>query len=104
MFTGFGIRTLSTEAAAYNPVSYHNGSVWPHDTVLAAAGMAATVSTGCRRHVIGGLLDALEAFGGRLPELFCGFARSDKPAPVTLPGVLLAPGVGGRGARSSCCV
>ena len=85
MFTGFGIRTLSAQAGAYNPVSYHNGSVWPHDTVLAAAGMAAYGRRDAAATVIGGLLDALEAHGGRLPELFCGFSRTDKPVPVTYP-------------------
>ncbi|WP_211255891.1 glycogen debranching N-terminal domain-containing protein [Microbacterium trichothecenolyticum] len=85
MFTGFGIRTLSTQAGAYNPVSYHNGSVWPHDTALAAAGMAAYGRRDAAATVIEGLLDALEAHGGRLPELFCGFSRVDKPVPVSYP-------------------
>ena len=85
MFSGFGIRTLSAKAGAYNPVSYHNGSVWPHDTVLAAAGMAEYGRRDAAATVIGGLLDALDAHGGRLPELFCGFSRTDKPVPVTYP-------------------
>ncbi|MFT8395377.1 glycogen debranching N-terminal domain-containing protein [Propionibacterium sp.] len=85
MFTGFGIRTLSSEAMRYNPASYHNGSVWPHDTVLAAAGMTRYGARKDATHVVDGLLDALDAFAGRLPELFCGFARSDKPVPVPYP-------------------
>lgn len=85
MFTGFGIRTLSSRSAAFNPISYHNGSVWPHDTVLAAAGMAAVGRRDAATTVLDGLLDALEAFGGRLPELFCGFARTDKASPVPYP-------------------
>jgi glycogen debranching enzyme len=85
MFTGFGIRTLSAQSGAYNPVSYHNGSVWPHDTVLAAAGMAAYGRRDAAATVMEGLLDALEAHDGRLPELFCGFSRDDKPVPVTYP-------------------
>ncbi|WP_457100885.1 amylo-alpha-1,6-glucosidase [Microbacterium sp. P5_E9] len=85
MFTGFGIRTLSAQSGAYNPVSYHNGSVWPHDTVLAAAGMAAYGRRDPAATVIEGLLDALEAHGGRLPELFCGFSRDEKPVPVSYP-------------------
>lgn len=85
MFTGFGIRTLSTRSGAYNPVSYHNGSVWPHDTVLAAAGMAAYGRRDAAATVIEGLLAALEAHGGRLPELFCGFSRAEKPVPVGYP-------------------
>jgi len=85
MFTGFGIRTLSAEAAAFNPASYHNGSVWPHDTVLAAAGMERYGRRDAALTVIEGLIDALEAFGGRLPELFCGFGRDDKQVPVPYP-------------------
>jgi glycogen debranching enzyme len=85
MFTGFGIRTLSSTAPRFNPASYHNGSVWPHDTTIAAAGMAAVGHHDAAARVTSGLLDALEAFGGRLPELFCGFARDDRPAPVPYP-------------------
>lgn len=85
MFTGFGIRTLSKEAAAYNPASYHNGSVWPHDTTIAAAGLARYGYREESTAVIRGLIDALEAFGGRLPELFCGFARTARPTPVPYP-------------------
>lgn len=85
MFSGFGIRTLSTTAPRFNPASYHNGSVWPHDTTIAAAGMAAVGRRDAAARVTSGMLDALEAFGGRLPELFCGFAREDHPAPVPYP-------------------
>ncbi len=85
MFSGFGIRTLSTTSRAFNPASYHNGSVWPHDSVLGAAGMARYGRRDAAMRVVGGLLDALEAFGGRLPELFCGFDRADKPVPVPYP-------------------
>ena len=85
MFTGFGIRTLSSTTPRFNPASYHNGSVWPHDSTIAAAGMAAVGRHDAAAVVTSGLLDALEAFGGRLPELFCGFARDDRPAPVPYP-------------------
>ncbi|MFD1716968.1 glycogen debranching N-terminal domain-containing protein [Georgenia deserti] len=85
MFTGFGIRTLGVGNARYNPVSYHNGSVWPHDTVLCAAGVAAYGFAGQARRIIDGLIDAARAFDGRLPELFCGFDRADKPVPVPYP-------------------
>jgi glycogen debranching enzyme len=85
MFTGFGIRTLSSEAASYNPVSYHNGSVWPHDTALVAAGMARYGFREEAERVLSGLLDAAAAFGGRLPELFCGFGRDEVPVPVPYP-------------------
>lgn len=85
MFTGFGIRTLSSEAARFNPASYHNGSVWPHDSTIAAAGMAANGQRAAAATLTSGLLDAVEAFGGQLPELFCGFSRADRSAPVPYP-------------------
>ena len=75
---GFGLRTLATTMGAYNPMSYHNGSVWPHDTAIAVAGLLRY------RHVPGavplaerlaiGLLDAGDAFGGRLP----GFSAASR--------------------------
>lgn len=83
--SGWGIRTLAREAPRFNPMSYHNGSVWPHDTAICAAGLA---RYGYRRHALR-LLDALfEAavhFGMRLPELFCGFARAPGMAPISYP-------------------
>lgn len=85
MFTGFGLRTLSAKEKRYNPVSYHIGSVWPHDSILAASGMARYGFKEAAMTIVGGLLDALEAFGGRLPELFCGFDRHNKPVPVPYP-------------------
>ncbi|MFI8593412.1 glycogen debranching N-terminal domain-containing protein [Microbacterium sp. NPDC078428] len=85
LFTGFGIRTLGVNNARYNPVSYHNGSVWPHDTVLAAAGIAHYGHDEEARTVIDGLLDAAAAYDGRLPELFSGFDRTDKLEPVPYP-------------------
>ncbi|MQY20638.1 amylo-alpha-1,6-glucosidase [Nocardia macrotermitis] len=89
MNSGFGLRTLSAAMGAYNPMSYHNGSVWPHDTALAVAGLMRY------RHIPGacelaerlakGLLDAALHFHGRLPELFCGFGRDQFRAPVPYP-------------------
>jgi glycogen debranching enzyme len=85
MFTGFGVRTLSGEEGRFNPVSYHNGSVWPHDSVLNAAGLARYGFRTEAELVVTGLLEAMRAFGGRLPELFCGFHRDDQPVPVPYP-------------------
>ncbi|PRX49409.1 glycogen debranching enzyme [Prauserella shujinwangii] len=89
MNSGFGLRTLSTGMAAYNPMSYHNGSVWPHDTAIAVAGLLRyrhlPGAVELAQDLAGGLLDAAEAFGGRLPELFCGFARADFGSPVPYP-------------------
>ncbi len=85
MFTGWGLRTLSADNRAFNPLSYHCGSVWPHDTALAVAGL---YRYGFHREasvIARGLLRASARSGGRLPELFAGFARDDLPAPIPYP-------------------
>jgi len=86
MFTGWGIRTLSDSERRYNPMSYHNGSVWPHDNAIAALGLARCGNrTGVIR-ILEGLLDAAVSFrGGSLPELFCGFHREPHLGPVPYP-------------------
>ena len=87
---------------AYNPISYHNGSVWPHDNALIARRAAcATASSSEAQRVVDGLLDAADAFGGRLPELFAGFDRDT----FTTAGALPAPRARrrrGRRPRRSC--
>jgi glycogen debranching enzyme len=85
MFSGWGVRTLATSAAAYNPVSYHNGSVWPHDNALLVAGLMRTGQREAATQIATALLDAAAHFGGRLPELFCGFDRAQLPLPVPYP-------------------
>ncbi|HET6877750.1 MAG TPA: glycogen debranching N-terminal domain-containing protein [Jatrophihabitans sp.] len=86
LFSGWGIRTLATTMAAYNPVSYHNGSVWPHDTALCIAGLTRYGLVRHAQRAATGLLDAAAHFGGRLPELFCGFDRGEFAAgPVPYP-------------------
>jgi len=85
MFTGWGIRTLASTMGRYNPVSYHNGSVWPHDSAICAAGLARYGFLAEAAKVSVGLFEAAEAFGGRLPELFCGFDRGAFPFPVPYP-------------------
>ncbi|MFD0362295.1 glycogen debranching N-terminal domain-containing protein [Nocardia sp. GCM10030253] len=85
MFSGWGIRTLATTMGAYNPVSYHNGSVWPHDNAICAAGLMRYGYTEQATRVIDGMLDASHRFGYRLPELFCGFDRIEFAAPVPYP-------------------
>jgi glycogen debranching enzyme len=86
MFTGWGVRTLASGERLYNPMSYHNGSVWPHDTAIAAVGMRRyglaepfiTLSTG--------LFEAVLQFENmRMPELFCGFPRVDGYGPTQYP-------------------
>ncbi len=85
MWTGWGIRTLSSSDGGYDPMSYHCGTVWPHDTVLCAAGMRAHGFLDEAMKVCGGLLDAAAAWEGRLPELFCGLDRREVETPVPFP-------------------
>lgn len=85
MFSGWGIRTLASDMGAYNPVSYHNGSVWPHDNAIIAAGL---LRYGFKEHVqkiSTALFEASEYTQGRLPELFCGFDREHYDEPVPYP-------------------
>jgi glycogen debranching enzyme len=83
--SGFGVRTLATDMTAYNPMSYHNGSVWPHDTAINVAGLARYGYLAEAQRISIGLIEASQHFGGRLPELFCGFDRTDFPSPVPYP-------------------
>jgi len=85
MFSGFGIRTLAADMGAYNPMSYHNGSVWPHDNAICAAGLMRYGFVPQAQQVATGILEAADRFGHRLPELFCGFDRGDFAAPVSYP-------------------
>ena len=85
MFSGWGIRTLATSMAAYNPMSYHNGSVWPHDNALCAAGLMRYGFTAHAQRVAEAIFDAAAQFGHRLPELFCGFPRGDDLGPIPYP-------------------
>jgi glycogen debranching enzyme len=86
MFSGWGVRTLSTEMARYNPLSYHNGSVWPHDNSLIAAGMARYGFTREANDVAWAIMDAAVAFPEhRLPELFAGYPRRECAFPVPYP-------------------
>jgi glycogen debranching enzyme len=85
MFSGFGIRTLASSSGAYNPMSYHNGSVWPHDNAICAAGLMRYGFVREAQQVAVGILEAAEWFGGRLPELFCGFDRTEFSEPVYYP-------------------
>jgi glycogen debranching enzyme len=76
LYSGWGVRTLATRERRYNPMSYHNGSVWPHDTAIAAAGVRRYGFTEQFLTLATGLFDAAQQCEGRrLPELFCGFPR-----------------------------
>jgi glycogen debranching enzyme len=85
MFSGWGLRTLSTSMARYNPLSYHNGSVWPHDTAIAIAGLRRAGHVDEAMLLSSALLGAANASGGRLPELFAGIAVEEVPTPVPYP-------------------
>ena len=86
MFSGWGIRTLSSSSPAYNPMSYHNGSVWPHDNAIAAAGLKRYGFDAATGRIATALFDvAAGARDFRLPELFCGFQREGSSAIVAYP-------------------
>jgi glycogen debranching enzyme len=85
MFTGWGVRTLAASMGGYNPVSYHCGSVWPHDSAIVAAGLARYGFEEEAQRLVLSLLDAAMAQGGRLPELFSGLGRHIVGVPVGYP-------------------
>jgi glycogen debranching enzyme len=86
LFSGFGLRTMGTAERAYSPIAYHNGSVWPHDTSLAAAGLARYGLRAEAGQLCGALVAAAAHYDARrLPELFAGFAREGTPFPVEYP-------------------
>jgi glycogen debranching enzyme len=90
-FSGWGIRTLDSREIRYNPMSYHNGSVWPHDNVIAAAGMARYGRKDRALRVFTALYDASVHFDlHRMPELFCGFRQRLHEGPTLYP-VACAP-------------
>ena len=85
-YSGWGIRTLAASAPRYNPMSYHDGSVWPHDNALIAAGLARYGETRAAAAILSGLFDACRALeDDRLPELLCGFDRQPGEPPTLYP-------------------
>jgi glycogen debranching enzyme len=85
LWTGWGIRTLAASEVAFDPTSYHCGSVWPHDTAIGIAGIAAAGRRDTTFRMVEGLLAAADRSEGRLPELFLGVARADVATPVPYP-------------------
>ncbi|KSU83483.1 Glycogen debranching enzyme (alpha-1,6-glucosidase) [Fictibacillus enclensis] len=80
-FSGYGIRTMAEGEAGYNPMSYHDGSIWPHDNSMILLGMSKLNHQKQANQVINGLMDAAQHFEyDRLPELFCGYGASGGPA------------------------
>ena len=90
-FNGWGIRTVAKDEARYNPMSYHNGSVWPHDNALIALGFARYGFRTAVDRVFKGMFNAASYMDlMRLPELFCGFRRAPGQGPTLYP-VACAP-------------
>lgn len=85
MSSGFGVRTMSTEAAGYWPLSYHGGSVWTHDSAIIAHGMARAGLHAHARAVVSQLVAAAEGFDFRVPELHSGDSRSSSAQPTPYP-------------------
>jgi len=83
--SGWGIRTLAQGEARYNPMSYHNGTVWPHDTALCAAGIARYLGRDALVDVLSQMFEAATQLAMRLPELYCGFARTPGQGPTPYP-------------------
>jgi glycogen debranching enzyme len=85
MFSGWGIRTLATSMTGFNPISYHNGSVWPHDNAICTAGLMRYGFVDAAHRVMKGIVDAAAYFGNRIPELFAGLPRDEFSFPVSYP-------------------
>ena len=85
LLTAWGVRTLASTARAYSPLSYHRGSIWPHDSVICAAGLARYGRTEAAMRLGVGLLEAAERFAWRLPELLGGQDETEVPFPVPYP-------------------
>ncbi|MET0828166.1 MAG: glycogen debranching N-terminal domain-containing protein [Microbacterium sp.] len=85
MLSGFGVRTMSTQAAGYWPLSYHGGTVWTHDTAIIARGMALAGLLTEADLVVEGMLAAAEGFGFRVPELHSGDSITGSPRPTPYP-------------------
>ncbi len=85
LFSGWGVRTMAEGEAAYSPVEYHNGTVWPHDNALIAAGLRRYGYATEAARIASALLDAATCFAYRLPEVFAGYQRSFTHFPVEYP-------------------
>ena len=85
LWSGRGIRTMSTGDAAYNPLAYHNGTVWPHDTSLCAWGLSRNGHADDVDQIARTLFQAARSFSWSLPEVFAGFRREETPFPIAYP-------------------
>ncbi len=85
LWSGWGVRTLAADEAAFDALEYHNGTVWPHDNSLIALGLARAGRAEEARQVVRALLDTAAFYDGRLPELFAGYERTGTEPPVEVP-------------------
>jgi glycogen debranching enzyme len=83
--SGWGIRTLAEREPRYNPMSYHNGSIWPHDTSICAAGISRYGGRGNVVQILNDIFETANQFNMRLPELYCGFPRVPGQGPAPYP-------------------
>src|SRR5262249_25986344 len=89
LFSGWGIRTMAVGEGGYNPIEYHNGTVWPHDNSFIAAGLARYGFRQDAAKIIAGIFEASWFFDGRLPEVFSGYDRGSTRYPVQYPTACL---------------
>jgi glycogen debranching enzyme len=85
LWSGWGVRTMSTGDAGYNPLSYHNGTVWPHDNSIIAAGLGRYARWPEAQRVVQRMMTAAQHFDYQLPEVFAGLRRSETPFPIAYP-------------------
>jgi glycogen debranching enzyme len=85
LWSGWGVRTMSTGDAGYNPLSYHNGTVWPHENSLLAQGLARHARWPEAQRIVRRMLGASAHFGYQLPEVFAGLPRAETPFPIAYP-------------------
>jgi glycogen debranching enzyme len=85
LYSGWGVRTLGTREAGYNPLGYHTGTVWPHENSLIAAGLARYGHSDAASTLACSILQAAPYFEHRLPEVFAGYSVSEASVPVAFP-------------------
>jgi glycogen debranching enzyme len=85
LWSGWGVRTMSSADAGFNPLSYHNGTVWPHDNSLIAWGLAKAARWPEAHRIVRRMFNAGAHFRWQLPEVFAGFSRPDTPFPIAYP-------------------
>ncbi len=103
MSSGFGLRTMSVTAGGYTPMSYHCGSVWPHDTAIAVHGLLRAGWAGEATVLAQGLLAAADEFEDRLPELYGGFSEADVPCRCRTPSPATGSRPGSSRTAHRCC-